>query len=324
MKAENAVTTPSDTYIEGVILAPMSGYNDQPFRRLCRRFGADVVYTGLLAANAIVYGPVSAESRTASMLRFHPEEHPLVVQIFGSEIDNLVKAARSIETLGPTMIDVNLGCAKRKVIKTGAGSALLGDVDKIGRLFAGLSRALSIPVSGKIRLGQDGASRNYIEVARAMEANGAALIAVHGRTAAQGYRGDADWEAIAEVNAAVDIPVVAGGDVRTPRDIDAIRAHTGCDGVMIGRAALGHPWIFQRRRRDEVPWSERLSVIHEHLEMTVDFHGPYHGVRRFRKHLHKYLLNSGIPRTDRRRMMRCGEVDELKRLLSNARAAGKD
>ncbi|MGC9347204.1 MAG: tRNA dihydrouridine synthase [Anaerolineae bacterium] len=302
-----------------LILAPMSGYNDQPFRRLCRQLGATAVYTGLLASNAIVYGPKPLGSRrTESMLRFHPEEQPLVVQLFGSEVEVLVEAARKVESLGPAMIDINLGCAKRKVVKSGAGAALLDDVGEIGRLFAGLSSALSVPVSGKIRLGQDESSRNYIEIARVMEANGAALVAVHGRTAEQGYQGDADWDAIAEVKATVRIPVLASGDVKTPQDIDDLRAHTGCDGVMIGRAALGHPWIFQRRRRGEVPWAERVPVIQQHLDMMVDFHGAYHGVRRFRKHLHQYLRGTSVPRAKRRHMMRCGEAKTLAQLLSDA------
>lgn len=302
-----------------LVLAPMSGYNDQPFRRLCRRFGASLVYTGLLSSNAMVFGPGTlGNPRTEEMLRFHPEEYPVVCQLFGSDERLIIEAARKVAGLGVAAVDINLGCAKPKVADSGAGASMLGDVRAIGRLFAGLTQALSVPVTGKMRLGLDDDSRNYLEVARAMEDSGAALIAVHGRTAEQGYRGFADWAAIAEVKQAVGVPVLASGDVKEPGDIDRILAQTGCDGVMIGRAAIGNPWIFAGGHRPEIPWTARVGLIREHLQMMVAFHGSHHGVRRFRKHLREYLLSSGVSRRDRAALMHCDDAGQLEALLAGA------
>ena len=299
-----------------LVLAPMSGYNDQPFRRLCRRFGAALVYTGLVSAKAIVYGPAPlGNPRTAEMLQFHPDETPVMCQLFGDDAPVIVEAARRVEPLGMVGIDINLGCAKPKVAGSGAGASMLRDPVGIGQLFASLTRSLSLPVSGKIRLGWDDGSRNHVEVARALADHGASLIAVHGRTAVQGYRGTADWEAIAEVKQAVTIPVLASGDVKEPEDVERILEATGCDGVMIGRGAIGNPWIFEGRHRDEIPWGERAALVREHLRMMVAFHGEVHGVHRFRKHLRGYLSTSGVPRQERHRMMHCEDVEHLTALL---------
>lgn len=302
-----------------LVLAPMSGYNDQPFRRLCRRFGAALVYTGLISSNAIVYGiRAQGNARTEEMLRFHPEERPVVCQLFGSVDSMIVEAARQVEGFGVAAIDINLGCATPKVAGSGAGASMLRDVGAVARLFAELTRTLSVPVSGKIRLGLEDGSRNYLEVARAIADNGAALIAVHGRTAEQAYRGTADWAAIAEVKRAVSIPVLASGDVKEPDDIERILDITRCDGVMIGRAAIGNPWVFQGIRRGEIPWAERVLLVQEHLQMMIAFHGPHHGVRRFRKHLRGYLLSSGVSRRDRAALMHCDDAGQLHALLAGA------
>jgi tRNA-dihydrouridine synthase B len=309
-----------DVAIRGrVVLAPMSGYNDQPFRRLCRRFGASLVYTGLLSSPAIVHGPGRwGARRTAEMLRLHPEESPLVVQLFGGMEAVLVEAARRIEPLAMDLLDINLGCAKPKVTGSGAGAALMRDPDEVGRIFAGLSAALHTPVSGKIRLGWDDNSLTYLEVAQAMEDNGAVLIAVHGRMAEQAYTGSANWDAIAEVKRTVQVPVLASGDVKRVADISRILEATGCEGVMIGRAAIGNPWIFAGRDRDAVPWVERLPVVLEHLAMMLDFHGDYHGVHRFQKHLRAYLQSSGISRQVRARITRCLDAAQLQEMLAES------
>jgi tRNA-dihydrouridine synthase B len=301
------------------VLAPMSGYNDQPFRRICRQFGASLVYTGLLAANAIYFGASpEGDSRTADMLQLHPDEAPAVIQLFSGRPDALVMTAQAIEHMGMVMIDINMGCAKAKIVKSGAGAALMRNPSKVASLFKRLSQTVSVPVSGKIRLGWDDDERNYLTVARAMADNGAALIAVHGRTAEQRFTGEADWHAIADVKQALDIPVLASGDVTTVADAQRVLALTGCDGVMIGRAAIGNPWLFSGRHRDELSWSERLPLVLQHLEMTVDWHGRHHGIRRFRKHLRGYLRNSGIPRAERIKMLGCKKVTELLALLEGA------
>jgi tRNA-dihydrouridine synthase B len=312
----------ADVPVRGrVVLAPMSGYNDQPFRRLCLRFGASVVYTGLLSSAAIVYGPPPwGAKRTAEMLRLHPNETPLAIQLFGSEEAVIVEAARRIEPLDMAWLDINAGCAKPKVTGSGSGAALMREPARVGQIFAGLSAALHTPVTGKIRLGWDADSRTYLEVARAMVDNGAALVAVHGRTAEQAYTGSADWAAIAEVKQALPVPVLASGDVKRVADIARILDATGCDGAMVGRAAIGNPWIFAGRDRDSIPWHERLPVVLEHLAMMLDFHGDYLGVHRFRKHLRAYLQSSGVPRQMRVRMTQCLDSDRLQKLLAESPA----
>jgi len=307
-----------DAPIHGeLILAPLSGYNDQPFRRLCLEFGAAMVYTGLLSASAILYG----SRRSEEMLRFHPDEHPLACQLFGSDADILEKAARAVEALGIDVLDFNMGCAEPKIVKGGHGAALLKDPAQIGRIMERLVRTVRVPVTGKIRLGWDADSRNYMEVAHVLEDSGAAMIAVHGRTADQQYTGLADWDAIAEIKQAVRIPVLASGDVKRAADIPRIQAHTGCDGVMIGRAAIGNPWIFQYRDLPDVPWDERASVILEHLRRMVDFHGEVQGHRRFRKHLRRYLTHTGISRRQRRAFLHCEDLATFTALLESVAGA---
>jgi nifR3 family TIM-barrel protein len=195
---------------------------------------------------------------------------------------------------------------------------LLRDPAKVGRLIAALSRALPVPVTAKIRLGWDEKSRNYLEVARAIEQNGGALIAVHARTRAQRYRGQADWDAIAEIKAALSIPVIGNGDVRTPEDIARLKAHSGCDAVMIGRGAVGNPWIFQRRDRWSLPLEELARVIHQHLESMLAYYGPSQGLLLFRKHLKRYLAPLHPGRALLRRILTCENHQELLDLLRQA------
>ena len=302
-----------------LVLAPMSGYNDQPFRRLCREFGAALVYTGLIAVNALFYSdrPLGPP-RSEDLLRFHPEEHPLVCQIFGSEVEPVVAAARRIQALGVDVLDLNIGCAEPKVTRSGAGAALLREPLKIAKIVSALVRQLTVPVTGKIRLGWDEPSRNYLEVARILEESGAALIAVHGRTAEQAYLGTADWDAIAAVKQAVRVPVLGSGDIVYAADIARMKQHTGCDAVMIGRAAIGNPWIFRGEERFAVSWGERVPVIRRHLMAMMDFHGPWHGVQRFRKHLRGYFLSSGVHRRLRGAMMACNHADQLLDMLEES------
>ena len=296
-----------------LILAPMSGYNDQPFRRLCLEFGAALVYTGLLSASAILYG----SQRSDEMLRFHPDEHPLACQLFGSDEAILEKAACAVEALNIDVLDFNIGCAEPKIVKGGHGATLLKDPAQIGHIMTRLVNTVRVPVTGKIRLGWDAGSRNYLEVAHILEDSGAAMIAVHGRTAEQQYTGVADWDAIAEVKQAVRIPVLASGDVKYVADIPRIQAHTGCDGVMIGRAAIGNPWLFQRRDLPDVPLAERVPVILEHLRRMVAFHGEVQGHRRFRKHLRRYLTNTGMSRHQRRAFLHCEDFETFVTLLES-------
>ena len=295
-----------------LILSPMAGFSDQPYRLICREYGSAMSYTEFVSADGILHG----NERTMEMLRFDPFESPVVFQIFGHDEATLEQAARKIEQLGPDIIDLNMGCSVKKISARGSGAALLKDPSKIGRIFAHLTRALSVPVTGKIRLGWDDASLNYLEVAKIIEDNGAALIAVHGRTKEQAYNGQANWDAIAEIKQAVSIPVIGNGDVRTVADIERIKQHTGCDAVMIGRAAVGNPWIFQRKDVHEVTLAEKTALIQRHLDLMLEFYGQERGLILFRKHIVKYIRGLAHSAKIRARLITCTRPEEFIALVN--------
>ncbi len=268
-----------------LILSPMVGYSDMPFRLICREMGSAMSYVPYVLDDA-----VNRRCRRAKKLvDFHPAERPVALQVLGKEEGNLLEACRRLLELAPDWLDLNLGCPARRVSGRGRGAALLCEPLKIGRIVSELTRVLPVPLTAKIRLGWDDNSRNYLEVAHILEESGIAAIAVHGRTKAQGYSGRADWQAIAEVRAAVRVPVLANGDVRTVADIAAIKAATGCELVLIGRGAVGNPWIFSRRDAADVPYAERLAMIRRHLQAMTDYYGERIGLLLFRKHVVKYI-----------------------------------
>lgn len=296
-----------------LVLAPLDGYSDLPFRTLCREFGSAMSYTEFVNVNEIKFARQD-HSHAWQKLRFLPEERPVAYQLYGHEEDRLIEVALRLQDFGPDIIDINLGCSIRDIADRGAGAGLLRDPDKIGRIFAQLSRSLSIPVTAKIRLGWDDKTRNYREVARILQDNGASLIAVHGRTKAQAFTGQADWDAIAEVKQAVRIPVLGNGDVRTVTDIERLKAHTRCDGVMIGRAAIGNPWIFARRDREQIPLEERLAIVRQHLARQMDFYGPA-GMVLFRKQTVRYFMYLPHGKDLRVPLLSCTTPEEYERLL---------
>jgi len=274
-----------------LILSPMDGFSDLPFRLICRELGSAMSYTEFVNVDELVKRRTS--DVVAHKLMFAPSERPMTFQIYGHNVEHLIEAAKRIEVRGPDIIDLNMGCYVKDIAERGAGSGMLRYPERIAQVFDAWTRELCVPVTGKIRLGWDDASRNYVDIARRLEDHGASLIAVHGRTKAQAYQGTADWDAIAEVKQAVRIPVVGNGDVKTVADIARIKAHTGCDAVMIGRAAIGNPWIFSRRDRAEVSVEERIAVLRRHLALNLDFYGQRLGLILFRKHAVKYI--QGLP-----------------------------
>jgi len=300
-----------------LILSPMAGFSDKPYRLICREYGSAMSYTEFVSADGILHN----NERTLEMLRFDPAEHPTVVfQIFGHDETTLAEAARRIEQLGPDIIDLNMGCSVKKVSAKGSGAALLKDPAKIARIFARLNKAVSVPITGKIRLGWDDESLNYLEVAKIMEDNGAALIAVHGRTKAQAYKGRANWDAIAEIKQTVSIPVIGNGDVRAVADIDRIKQHTGCDAVMIARAAVGNPWIFQRKDIENVTLAEKTALIRRHLELMLDFYGEERGLILFRKHIVKYIRGMAHSSKVRAKLVTCTRPEEFIELMNTYEA----
>jgi nifR3 family TIM-barrel protein len=293
------------------ILAPMDGLSDWPFRGLCRAFGSAVSYTAFVGAHDILAGRKAA----FDALFFTPDERPVVAQLFDDDEDRLLAAARRVQELGPDVIDVNMGCSARCVSGRGAGAGLLQDPLKIGRIIARLDAALEVPVTAKIRLGWDDETRNYLVVARAIEENGGAMIAVHGRTRAQAYRGEADWEAIAAIKARIQIPVLGNGDIQSPEQAARRLRESGCDAVLIGRGALGNPWIFQGRKREDVSSEGLVAVVHQHLDRMVEFHGPERGVVLFRKHLARYLDSLDLSSEDRETALTETDLQNLRYAL---------
>jgi tRNA-dihydrouridine synthase B len=273
--------------VEGkAILAPMDGYSDLPFRVLTRQLGSAMSFTEFINAIDMVGGhPPHLEERLAYL----ETERPLVYQIFDDQPKRLLRAALMLEERGPDLIDVNMGCPARSVSNRGAGSGLLKEPEKIAEIFRLLTQALNIPVSGKIRLGWDEDSLNYLEVAKIIEDNGGAMIEIHARHRKQGYKGEANWDAIGEVKQKVSIPVIGNGDIKRAADIERMIDHTGCDAVMIGRAARDNPWIFNFKEREEVTPAEVYHTSLKHLEQNVNFYGIYKGLVLFRKFIKAYL-----------------------------------
>ena len=299
-QAEKAGFLVGTVRVEGdLILSPMDGYSDQPFRSLCRELGSAISYTEFINALDVLQD----NPRLPPRLAFLPAERPVVYQIFDSEPARLLEVALRLQEHSPDIIDINMGCSAKDVSGRGAGAGLLRTPEKIAQVFYALSRALRVPVTGKIRLGWDDQSLNYLQIARIIQDNGGALVAVHGRTKSQGYGGQADWDAIAEVRQALSIPVIANGDVRTVADIERIQAHTGCQGVMIGRAAIGNPWIFSRLDRSQVPPEESRRVILEHLQRMLDFYGESRGLVLFRKHVVRYLSDQPLSSENRQSLL---------------------
>ena len=223
-----------------MFLAPLAGITDKSFRRLCRECGAALVYTEMVSAKALRYG----DRKTEKLLETCEEEGDVAFQVFGSDPEVMANAAAILDSRENVLLDVNMGCPVPKVVKNGDGSALMRDPDLAGRIIEAMRAKTKKPVTAKIRSGWDGDNVNAVEVARTLEAAGAAMICVHARTRDQFYSGKADWDVIARVKAAVSIPVIGNGDVRSREDAERMREQTGCDYVMIGRAALGNPWIF--------------------------------------------------------------------------------
>jgi tRNA-dihydrouridine synthase B len=299
-----------------LILSPMDGYSDQPFRAVCRGLGSAMSYTEFINAIDVVgYHP-----HLQRKLAFQPDERPVVYQLFDDDVERLLKAALKLEQLGSDIIDVNMGCSARCVSGRGAGAGLLRQPEKVALIFQQLVHALKVPVTAKIRLGWDDDSRNYRLIARIVEENGGSLIAVHGRTRSQAYKGQADWDAIAEVRQTVSIPVVANGDVRTVADIERIKAQTGCAAVMIGRAAVGNPWIFSRLDRGQAPLELVLETMQRHLQSMLAFYGQETGLLRFRKHADRYLEPYGLAPGLRHALLTAENPDEFCNLLAGVAA----
>jgi len=280
-----------------LILAPMEAITDGPVRRLARRHGADLVFTEFVSAEGLAHGAEPLERKLA----FTEAERPIGIQVFGHRIPPVVIAARRAEAMRPELIDLNFGCPTRKVAGRGGGAGLLRTPELLEAMARAVVEAVSLPVTAKIRLGWDADSVNAIEIAQRLEQAGVAAITVHARTRRQGFAGTADWSWIARVVRAVQIPVAGNGDVWEPADAARLLAETGCAAVMIGRGAMGNPWIFERTRRyletgeltDPPDAPERIAAALEHLRESAVAKGERRAVIEMRKHYRGYLR--GLP-----------------------------
>ena len=275
-----------------VILAPMAGVTDQPFRRLVREMGCGLVYSEMVSDMGLIY----QNERTLEMLRIEADERPVALQIFGSEPEEMAKAAKIVAAVKPDTIDINMGCPAQKIVKNGEGSALMKTPELAYRIMAAVVDAVEIPVTVKIRSGWNLSNINAVEMAGLAEKAGVAAVAVHGRTREQFYSGQADWGVIKEVKESVSIPVIGNGDIRSPQDAVRMLEETGCDAVMIGRGAQGNPWLFRqivRYLEDGVllpgpTLEERIDMVLRHLDMLTEHKGEYIAVREMRCHASWY------------------------------------
>ncbi len=274
-----------------LVLAPMDGITDLPFRGICRSLGSALAVTEFInALDVIEHNP-----RYPKRTKFTSEQRPVSLQILGNDPERMLTAAiELVEAVQPDILDINIGCNSKRVNARGAGAALMQTPEIVGRIFSLMTREFQIPVTGKIRLGWDEHSLNYMEVAKIIQDNGGAMVTVHGRTRSQAYRGQAHWEPIREIKKALQIPVIGNGDVRTVADIDRMKAETGCDGVMIGRAAVANPWIFSRLDRQQVPKQIVKETLLKHFEGMLAFYGE-RGIITFRKYMKAVLIPCDLP-----------------------------
>ena len=301
------------------VLAPMAGITDLPFRILCKEQGAGLLYTEMVSAKAISY----RNRNTIPLMEISPKEHPVALQIFGSEPELMAEVARSIEDQPFDILDINMGCPVPKVVNNGEGSALLKNPELIRKIVSAVSRAVKKPVTVKMRIGFEGADVDPVGIAKIMEDSGAAAIAVHGRTRQQYYSGKADWDTIRKIKEAVSVPVIGNGDVDSPKKAEAMLKETGCDGVMIGRAVRGNPWIFREMNyyfetgellpRPSV--EELKEMILRHARHQIEKKGEYTGIREMRKHVAWYTAGMRHSAGIRRESNLISGYEELKALL---------
>jgi nifR3 family TIM-barrel protein len=297
----------------------MAGVANHPFRILAKEYGCGLLFSEMVSARGLLYGT----ARSRFLLYFSEQERPIAIQLFGSEPALMAEAARLIESTGADIIDLNLGCPTPKIVRNGDGGALMRDPGRCSAVFKAVVRAVSLPVTVKMRKGWDERSANAPEIAARAADAGIKAVTVHGRTVQQGYRGRADWDIIRQVKKTAAVPVFGNGDVASSRDASAMLDYCGCDGVMIGRAALGNPWIFAQVRawleeRREVPPpapAERAAMALRHLSLLCGLKGEFSAVREMRRHAGWYIKGLPGAHRARQRLNRARSFVEMEAVL---------
>ena len=282
-----------------LLLAPMEDVSDPPFRALCKDNGADLMYSEFISSEGLIRDAMKSRKK----LDFTEEERPFGIQIFGGDEDAMAMSARICETVNPDLVDINFGCPVKKVVNKGAGAGVLKDIDLMVRLTEAVIKSTSLPVTVKTRLGWDDKTKNIEEVAERMQDIGVKALAIHGRTRCQLYKGEADWTLIGKVknNPRIHIPIFGNGDIDSPQKAQEYKNRYGIDGIMIGRAAIGYPWIFREIKHylktgEILPsptLEERIAVCRKHLQKSVEWKGPIVGINEMRRHYTNYL--KGLP-----------------------------
>lgn len=319
---ENSWKIANITIPNRIVVAPMAGVSNQAFRYICKKFGAGLIYTEMVSDKALFYQNV----KTLGMTQVLKEEHPLSMQIFGSEVSTMVYAAKLLDTQTDCdIIDINMGCPVNKVIKSGAGSALMKDEQLAYDIVKAVKEAVSKPVTVKMRIGFDDQHINAVEFAKKMEAAGADALAVHGRTRKQMYEGHADWSYIKQVKEAVSIPVMGNGDIKSQEDAKRMLEETGCDGVMIGRGCLGDPWLIKKcvhylktgEKLDDASIDEKFNLARVHAKRLCDLKGENVGMKEMRGHAAWYVKGLHNSHQLKDALAKMSTYDEFEMILNN-------